>query len=77
MPLHRIRVITSYSIHYTKLYELQEVSSIITNLGGGISQAIGTGGRDVKKEVGGLMFIESLKALNADEETEVIALVFV
>jgi len=54
---------------------LQEVSSIITNLGGGISQAIGTGGRDVKKEVGGLMFIESLKALNADEETEVIALV--
>lgn len=54
---------------------LQEVSSVITNLGGGISQAIGTGGRDVKKEVGGIMFIEALKALNADEATEVIALV--
>ncbi len=54
---------------------LQEVSSIITNLGGGISQAIGTGGRDVKKEVGGTMFIEALKALNKDEKTEVIALV--
>ena len=54
---------------------LQEVSSIITNLGGGISQAIGTGGRDVKKDVGGIMFIEALKALNNDEATEVIALV--
>jgi FdrA protein len=54
---------------------LQEVSSIITNLGGGISQAIGTGGRDVKKEVGGIMFIEALKALNNDAQTEVIALV--
>ena len=54
---------------------LQEVSSIIANLGGGVSQAIGTGGRDVKKEVGGIMFIEALKALNEDSQTEVIALV--
>ena len=54
---------------------LQEVSSVIANLGGGISQAIGTGGRDVKKEVGGIMFIEALKALNNDPKTEVIALV--
>lgn len=54
---------------------LQEVSSIIANLGGGISQAIGTGGRDVKKDVGGIMFIEALKALNEDPQTEVIALV--
>ncbi len=54
---------------------LQEVSSIITNLGEGISQAIGTGGRDVKEEVGGIMFIEALKALNADQQTEVIVLV--
>ncbi|MFC2104320.1 acyl-CoA synthetase FdrA [Bacteroidota bacterium] len=54
---------------------LQEVSSIITNLGGGISQAIGTGGRDVKAEVGGIMFIEAIKALNSDAATEVIVLV--
>jgi len=54
---------------------LQEVSSIISNLGGGISQAIGTGGRDVKKEVGGLMFIEALKALNNDPQTEIITLI--
>lgn len=54
---------------------LQEVSSVISNLGGGISQAIGTGGRDVKKEVGGIMFIEALKALEKDEQTKVITLI--
>ncbi|MCK4661693.1 MAG: acyl-CoA synthetase FdrA [Bacteroidales bacterium] len=54
---------------------LQEVSSIISNLGAGISQAIGTGGRDVKQEVGGIMFIEALKALNNDLKTEIILLV--
>ncbi len=54
---------------------LQEVSSIITNNGGGISQAIGTGGGDVKKEIGGIMFIESLKALNKDDNTNCIVLI--
>ena len=39
---------------------LQEVTSIISNRGGGISQAIGTGGRDVKAEIGGIMFLEAL-----------------
>lgn len=53
----------------------QEVSSIISNLGGGISQLIGTGGRDVKKDVGGLMFLEGIKRLIEDEETEIIVLV--
>ena len=32
---------------------LQEVSCVISNQGAGISQAIGTGGRDVSREVGG------------------------
>jgi FdrA protein len=54
---------------------LQEVSSIISNLGEGISQAIGTGGRDVKKEIGGIMFLKGIEALNNDPETEVIVLV--
>ena len=54
---------------------LQEVSCIISNEGAGISQAIGTGGRDVKQEVGGIMFIEALKALAKDEQTRVILLV--
>ena len=54
---------------------LQEVSSIISNNGCGISQAIGTGGRDVKEQVGGMMFISSLRALNEDENTKIIVLI--
>lgn len=54
---------------------LQEVSCIISNEGAGISQAVGTGGRDVKQEVGGIMFIEALKALAKDDQTRVILLV--
>lgn len=54
---------------------LQELTSIISNEGAGISQAIGTGGRDVKKEVGGIMFIAGLRALADDPSTKVIVLV--
>lgn len=54
---------------------LQEVSCLISHLGKGISQAIGTGGRDVKKEIGGIMFLEGIKALNSDAETKVIVLI--
>lgn len=54
---------------------LQEVSCLISNSGCGISQAIGTGGRDVKKDVGGIMFLEGIKALDEDKNTEVILLV--
>jgi len=54
---------------------LQEVTCVISNEGAGVSQAIGTGGRDVKAGVGGIMFMESLKALVDDPETEVLLLV--
>ncbi len=54
---------------------LQEVSSIISEEGFGISQAIGTGGRDIKEKVGGMMFISSIDALRDDENTKVIVLV--
>ncbi|MCK5051634.1 MAG: acyl-CoA synthetase FdrA [Candidatus Cloacimonetes bacterium] len=54
---------------------LQEVSSIISEEGFGISQAIGTGGRDIKEQVGGIMFISSLEALKNDENTKIIVLV--
>src|SRR5574340_843669 len=54
---------------------LQEVSSLIARGGGGISQAIGVGGRDLSAEVGGIMMLEGLKALQADAATEVIVLI--
>ena len=53
----------------------QEVTALISNEGAGISQCIGTGGRDVKAEVGALTFIQALKMLAADPGTEVILLV--
>lgn len=54
---------------------LQEVSTLINNLGEGISQGIGTGGRDVKEAVGGISMIMGLEALLEDEQTEVIVIV--
>ena len=54
---------------------LQEVSSLIHRYGSGISQGIGTGGRDVKDQVGGLVFLPAMDALLADTATEVVLLV--
>jgi succinyl-CoA synthetase alpha subunit len=54
---------------------LQEVSTLLGKNGVGITQGIGTGGRDLKKEVGGIMFLEGLKALQEDPATEIIVLV--
>jgi FdrA protein len=53
---------------------LQEVSSLIHRLGGGISQGIGTGGRDLREEVGGLATLQALAWLGKDADTRVIGL---
>ena len=53
----------------------QEVSSIIDQLGCGVSQVIGTGGRDLKKEIGGLMMKLGLDALKNDPKTKIITLI--
>ncbi|HZW84920.1 MAG TPA: hypothetical protein VFE91_03330, partial [Nitrososphaerales archaeon] len=54
---------------------LQEVAVAVHNQGGGISQAIGTGGGDLSEEVGGLMTIQALALLEDDPETDVIVVV--
>jgi len=54
---------------------LQEVSTLLAKSGAGITQGIGTGGRDLKEEVGGLMMLAGLEALQADPATQVILLV--
>jgi len=54
---------------------LQEVTCRIHNLGGGISQALGTGGRDLKEEIGGITMLQGLAALAADPHTRVIVLI--
>lgn len=53
----------------------QEVMVQIDKFGGGISQAIGTGGRDLKPEIGGLMMMQGINALSRDDDTKVIVLV--
>jgi FdrA protein len=51
------------------------VTAHIHNLGGGISHAIGTGGRDLKSEVGAITAHLALDLLARDEETRLIVLI--
>ncbi|MDQ4430292.1 succinyl-CoA synthetase alpha subunit [Yokenella regensburgei] len=53
----------------------QELSVRIHEFGGGISQLIGTGGRDLSEKIGGLMMLDAIAMLEASEDTEVIVLV--
>jgi FdrA protein len=54
---------------------LQVVTAGIHNLGGGISQAIGTGGRDLKAKVGGITALQAIDLLGRDPQTKVIVLI--
>ncbi len=55
---------------------LQEVTCSIHKMGGGVSQAIGTGGRDLKDpRVGGSTMLMGIAALSRDSATRVIGVV--
>jgi FdrA protein len=54
---------------------LQEVTTQIHRMGGGISHAIGTGGRDVSAEVGGATMLQGIALLARDAATRVIVIV--
>lgn len=54
---------------------LQQVTCLVDRWGGGISQAIGTGGHDLHRDVGGISMLQGLKALAADPSTSVIVLI--
>jgi FdrA protein len=54
---------------------IQEVTVQIDRMGQGVSQVIGTGGRDLSKEVGGIMMLDGIKALHQDPETKVIVVI--
>lgn len=53
----------------------QAVTAYIHNLGAGISHAIGTGGRDLKSEVGAITAHQALDLLAQDDETKTILLI--
>lgn len=55
---------------------LQEVSVLVDRLGSGVSQGLGTGGRDLKNEqVGGITMLMGIDALADDEGTRVIVVI--
>jgi FdrA protein len=54
---------------------LQAIMSHVHALGSGVSQAIGTGGRDLSEEIGGITARQALDLLGRDPETRVIVLV--
>ena len=53
----------------------QQVTCLVHRYGEGISHAIGTGGRDLRAEVGGITMLQGVEALARDEATRVIVLV--
>ncbi|MDF2523765.1 MAG: FdrA family protein [Clostridiales bacterium] len=54
---------------------IQEVTSIISRIGGGITHAIGIGGRDLTAEIGGISAVTSLDTLAGDPDTDVIVFI--
>jgi FdrA protein len=54
---------------------IQEVSCLLAHAGRGISHAIGTGGRDLKAEVGGRTMLAAIDLLDTDAATRHIVLI--
>lgn len=53
---------------------LQHVTTLIDNMGAGITHAIGVGGRDLSVQVGGRTMMDALAALGEDAETKVVVI---
>ncbi|WP_428561373.1 MAG: acyl-CoA synthetase FdrA [Solidesulfovibrio sp. DCME] len=49
---------------------IQEVTCLIDRFGGGVSHAIGVGGRDLRREVGGAMMCQAIRTLAQDPATK-------
>lgn len=54
---------------------IHQIASLLDRRGFGISQAIGTGGRDLSQEVGGITMSQGIRFLEGDPDTKVIVLV--
>lgn len=53
----------------------QEVSCLISEAGDGISHAIGVGGRDLKKDIGGITTLMAIDAFDSDPDTSHVVLI--
>lgn len=54
---------------------IQELTTIIDRLGEGVSNAIGTGGRDLNAAIGGITMLDAINALEQDPSVEVMIIV--
>jgi succinyl-CoA synthetase alpha subunit len=54
---------------------IQEISVLLHRAGLGVSHALGTGGRDLRAEVGAITTLQAVELLEKDPETEVLVLV--
>ena len=54
---------------------IQEVTCLVERYGGGVSHAIGVGGRDLKAEVGGISTMMGINALARDDATHHIVVI--
>lgn len=54
---------------------IQEVTTIIDRLGGGVVHAIGTGGRDLSEKVGATTMMDAIVGLENHEPTDVICII--
>jgi succinyl-CoA synthetase alpha subunit len=54
---------------------MQQVTCLVHRRGAGISQAIGTGGHDLHRDVGGITMLHGLRVLARDASTKVIVLI--
>ena len=54
---------------------IQELTTIIDRLGEGVKNAIGTGGRDLSKEVGGITMLDMIDAMEGDDSVKVLIVI--
>lgn len=51
---------------------IQELTTIIDRLGEGVTNAVGTGGRDLSSQVGGITMLDSINAMEESPEVKVL-----
>jgi succinyl-CoA synthetase alpha subunit len=54
---------------------IQEVTTLVHNMGSGISHALGIGSRDLSDKIGGISALQAIDALEDDPETSVIVII--
>lgn len=54
---------------------IQELTTMIDRLGEGVTNAIGTGGRDLAAEVGGITMLDAINAMEQDETVSIVIVI--